>query len=210
MARWGKPKMMRFDNGHPWGTNSPVPSALALWLAGLGIQPVFGRPRQSTDNAVVERAHGVLNGWVDPAHCADFRHLCLDLDRFARLQRERYPLGDGRARLEHYPALTTCPRLYVPADDEHLWSLQGMFDYLATFRFHRKVELNGRINLLNQHYSVGRDYKRRTLAVQLDAATHEWVVYEDDGREIRRFAPKNLTYAPISQLSLAYRHRGKT
>jgi len=202
--------MMRFDNGHPWGTSSPVPSALALWLAGLGIQPVFGRPRQSTDNAVVERGHGVLNGWVDPAHCPDFSHLCLELDRFATLQRERYPVTTGRSRLELHPDLLACPRPYRPAEDKHLWSSQCMFDYLATFRFHRKVELNGRITLLNRTYSVGRDYKRRTLAVQLDADTHEWVVYEDDGRELRRFVPKDLDYTTISQFTLAYRARGKT
>lgn len=200
--------MMRFDNGHPWGTSTPIPSALALWLVGLGIQPVFGRPRQSTDNAVVERGHGVLNGWVAPAQCADFDHLCLALDRFATLQRDRYPLADGRSRLERYPDLVVCPRPYVPADDAQLWSSDRMFDYLATFRFQRKVETNGRITLLNREYSVGRTYRRRTLAVQLDPATHEWVVYEDDGHEIRRFVPKGLDYTTISQMTLAYRHRG--
>lgn len=202
--------MMRFDNGHPWGTNSPVPSALALWLAGLGIHPVFGRPCQSTDNAVVERDHGVLNGWVDPAQCAHVDHLCLELDRFATLQRERYPLGDGRTRLDRYPDLLACPRPYVPLEDEHCWSAQAMFDYVATFRFHRKVAINGQITVLNRDYSVGRSFQRRTLAVQLDAGTHEWVVYEDDGREIRRFVPKDLTYTTIFQMTLADRCRGIT
>lgn len=201
---------MRFDNGHPWGTNSPVPSALALWLAGLGIQPRFGRPRQSTDNAVVERDHGVLNAWVDPAQCAHFNHFCLELDRFATLQSERYPLKDGRARLDHYPDLLACPRPYVPLEDEHRWSAQAMFDYLATFRFHRKVAINGQITVLNHDYSVGRAFQRRTLAVQLDAETHQWVAYEDDGREIRRFVPKNLTYTTIFHMTLADRWRGKT
>lgn len=202
--------MMRFDNGHPWGTNSPVPSALVLWLAGVGVHPVFGRPRQSTDNAVVERDHGVLNGWVDPAQCADFDHLCQTLDRFATLQRERYPLADGRSRRDRHPDLDACPRHYQPAADEQHWSSRRMFDYLATFRFQRKVELNGRITLLNRAYSVGRAYQRRTLAIQLDAETHEWVVYEDDGHEIRRFVPKGLDYMTISHMSLAYRHQGKT
>lgn len=202
--------MMRFDNGHPWGTNSPVPSALALWLAGIGVQPLFGRPRQSTDNAVVERDHGVLNGWVDPAQCADFDQFCHELDRFATLQRQRYPLRDGRARIDHWPDLNACPRPYQPTEDAQLWSSSLMAHYLATFRFHRKVEINGRISVLNRSYSVGRDYKRRTLAVQLAADTREWVVYDEDGREIRRFVPKDLTYTTIAQFTLADRYRGKT
>jgi hypothetical protein len=197
MVRWGQPKMMRFDNGHPWGTSASVPSPLALWLVGLGIQLRFGRPRQSTDNAVVERAHGVLNGWVEPSPCADGHHLRRTLDHFATLQRERYPLADGTTRLAKYPALTTGLRPYHPAADDRSWSLQRVVDYLATFRFYRKVEVNGRFTLLNQRYSVGRHYQRRTLAVQLDAGTQEWVVYDDDGRELRRFA-LTLTYAALT------------
>ncbi|MEP0764097.1 MAG: hypothetical protein HRF48_15310 [Chloroflexota bacterium] len=201
---------MRFDNGLPWGTASPVPSALALWLAGLGIQPIFGRPARSTDNAVVERAHGVLNGWVEPAQCATFEQLCAQLARFTLLQREQYPVKEGRSRLQCYPELTQVVRPYDPAQDAHLWSQQAMFDYLATWRFQRKVELNGRITLLNREYSVGRDYKRRTLTIQLDATTHEWVVSEEDGREIRRFVPKGLDYSTIFHMTLAFRRRGKT
>lgn len=208
--QWGRPQQMRFDNGHPWGTCSPVPSALALWLVGLGIQPLFGRPRQSTDNAVVERAHGVLNNWVEPAQCADFQQLARSLQRFAALQREHYPLTDGRSRMAHFPELTACARPYTPAEEAHLWSLDRVLSYLATFRFFRKVECNGRITLLNREYSVGRSYQRRTVAVQLDLSSQLWIVSDEDGREIQRFAPKDLTYTTIFQMTLAFRHRGKT
>jgi hypothetical protein len=210
MEQWGRPQQMRFDNGHPWGTSSPVPSALALWLAGLAIEPRFGRPRQSTDNAVVERTHGVLNGWVEPEQCADFAQFCQTLAHFATFQRERYPLADGRTRSATYPDLFAAPRPYLAAQDAHLWSLERMLAYVATFRFQRKVEINGRITLLNREYSVGRAYQRRTLAVQLDRATREWVVYDDDGRELRRFVPHALDYATISRMTLAYRRRGTT
>ena len=201
---------MRFDNGLPWGTASPVPSALALWLAGLDIQPLLGRPGRSTDNAVVERAHGVLNGWVQPAQCATFEQLGTQLARFVTLQREQYPVTEGRSRLQCYPALTTVQHPYDPVQDELLWSEQAMFDHLATWRFRRKVELNGRLTLLNREYSVGRDYKRRTLTIQLDATTHHWVVYEEDDREIRRLVPKDLDYTTLFHMTLAFRRRGKT
>jgi hypothetical protein len=85
-----------------------------------------------------------------------------------------------------------------------------MFDDLATRRFQRNVEKNGRLTLLNRTYFVGRAYQRRTLAVQLDATTHEWVVYADNGTVIRRWPPKDLDYATISTLTLAHRRKGKT
>jgi hypothetical protein len=119
-------------------------------------------------------------------------------------------LADGRARLDHFPDLLAAPRPYVATEDALLWSVHRMVQYLATFRFQRKVEVNGRITLLNREYSVGRAYQRRTLAVQLDGVTLEWVVYDDDGRELRRLVPHALDYTTISQMTLAYRHRGIT
>lgn len=202
---WGRPSMIRFDNGLPWGTTTAVPSALALWLVGLGIQPHFGRPRQSTDNAVVERAHGVLNGWVEPERCSNLEMLQGRLTHFARFQRERYPACQKQTRLATYPQLLDCPRPYAAAEEALLWSMQAVFDYLASFRFHRKVEVNGRFTLLSQPYSLGRAFKRRTLAIQMDPIAHQWVVYDDYGAELRRFAPHHLTYETIASLTLAAR-----
>ena len=207
---WGRPRTMRFDNGTPWGTTTQVPSALALWLVGLGIEPVLGRPKQSTDNAVVERSHGVLNGWVEPQQCADFEDLQSNLQAFVRVQRERYPYRQGQSRLETYPELMRQPRPYHRAQDAQLWSLQKVLDYLATFRFQRKVEVNGRFTLLNREYSLGRAFKRQTVAVQMDAQARQWVIYDAYGEEIARHDPEDLTYETIFEMTLAYRRRGRT
>lgn len=201
---------MRFDNGTPWGTGSPVPSALALWLVGLGIEPVLGRPHQSTDNAVVERSHGVLNGWVDPHQCADFDDLQVTLQSFVVFQRERYPACQGRSRLATYPALMTKPRPYTASTETTDWSLQAVFDYLATFRFQRTVEVNGRLTLLNREYYVGRAFQRRTVAVHMDAQARQWVIYDDYGAVLKRLDPKDLTYPTLVDMTLASRRKGKT
>jgi hypothetical protein len=202
--------MMRFDNGTPWGTSSPVPSALALWLVGLGIEPVFGRPKRSTDNAVVERSHGVLNGWVEPQQCADFESLQNTLQDFVEFQRDRYPYHQGQSRLETYPELMSQPRPYQASQDAQLWSLHKVFDYLATFRFQRKVEVNGRLTILNREYYLGRDFKRQTVAVQMHAHAQQWVIYDEYGEEIDRHDPKDLTYETIFNMTLAYSRRGGT
>lgn len=201
---------MRFDNGAPWGTRSKSPSPLALWLAGLGIEPVFGRPRQSTDNAVVERCHGVLVGWVEPEDCPDQPTLANRLDYFARLQREVYPACDQQSRIAAYPALLSQPRPYDPAADAEAWSAEAMYAYLARFQFQRKVEVNGRITLLSRSYSLGRAYRRRTVNLQMDAACREWVVTDEYGHELTRLQPKDLTYASIANMTLTYRQSAIT
>lgn len=205
--QWGCPVSIRFDNGLPWGTASKVPSAFALWLVGLGIKPIFGRPRQSTDNAVVERSHGVLNGWVEPQDCATVLVLQECLTHFSSFQRETYPACQGQSRQQTYPGLLVNPRRYHGGDDARIWSEQAMFDYLATFRFHRKVEANGRITLLNREYYLGRAFQRRTLAVKMNAETRQWVLSDEYGEVLGCLAPKDLTYQTISTLTLAYRRR---
>lgn len=202
---WGMPQAMRFDNGTPWGTASPTPSAMALWLAGLGIALEFGRPRVSTDNAVVERAHGVLNSWVCPEMCTDFDRLCDRLQRFTRLQREQYPVGAHPSRLDAHPELTTVQRPYDRAINEADWDATLMYHYLARFRFQRKVEINGRVTVLGGEYSVGRDYKRQTVALQFDEDTAEWVVYDDTGTVLKRFTPVNLSYEQLITFKLFQR-----
>jgi hypothetical protein len=201
---------MRFDNGSPWGSTEKVPTALALWLVGLGVQPLFGRPRHSTDNAVVERSHGVLNGWVEPQHCANFADLQARLLEFTRFQRQRYPACQGQSRLEAYPALLSQPRPYDPDHDAKLWSHQAIFDYLASFRFQRKVEVNGRINILSREYSLGTAFRGLTLAIQMDAQQRQWIVYDDYGVELRQIEPKDLTYETVFNMALTSRHKRQT
>jgi hypothetical protein len=205
MEIWGMPQAMRFDNGTPWGTASPAPSAMALWLAGLGIGLEFGRPRVSTDNAIVERAHGVLNNWVCPTHCQDFDALCTRLEYFTCLQRERYPVGDHASRLAAHPELLSIRRPYDRTVNEANWDASAMHRYLAHFRFQRKVEVNGRVTVLGGEYSVGREYKRQTVAIQFDAVTVEWVVYDDIGTVLKRFKPTNLSYDQLMTLKLFQR-----
>lgn len=207
MERWGCPTTMRFDNGTPWGTQRVLPSALGLWLVGLGIAPSYGRPARSTDNAVVERAHGVLNQWVDPNQCADFADCQKKLDWAVTMQREDYRPPKGQSRLQRYPELLTNPRTYETASDKDTWDVQLVAQYLTRFVFQRKVEKNGRFNLFANHYSVGRDYARQTLTITIDPQTNEWICQDETHTEIRRHPCRELDYEIISQLQLAQRRR---
>jgi hypothetical protein len=166
---------------------------------------VAGGPGRSAALWPAAPEHGVLNGWVEPERCPTLETLQGRLTHFARFQRERYPACHKQTRLVTYPQLLDRPRPYAAVEEAALWSMQKVFDYLASFRFHRKVEVNGRLTLLNQTYSVGRAFKRRTLAIQMDPVAHQWVVYDDYGAELHRFAPRYLTYEAIASLTLASR-----
>jgi hypothetical protein len=204
---WGRPLCLRFDNGFPWGSNSLIPSAMALWIAGLGIRVLFGRPARSTDNALVERSHGVLAKWVEAEQCPDFAAFQARLDWASETQRERYRSAKCLSRAQAYPDLYTNHRGYRRQQEPRLWSLEAAAAFLATYHFERKVEKNGGITLLAETYAVGRNYARQKVYIHLDATTFEWVIKDAFGKELRRHLCQELDYAKIKDLKLAKRRK---
>jgi len=204
---WGRPEQMRFDNGKPWGNPGiAVPTALALWLVGLGIRPLFGRPRQSTDNAVVERCHGVLEGWVEPHTCKNRSELEQRLTYYAHVQREVYPLEAGQSRLRQFPMLWLNPRTYSVEQEEVLWDLERVLAYVAGYTFTRMVEKNGRMTLMTHEYSLGRDYRSQRVTAQLDPEPKQWVVKDRYGEAVGYFPALQFNYLTIAGMTMTHKH----
>lgn len=197
METWGMPQAMRFDNGFPWGSAQGSPTSLGLWLTGLQIELLYGRPRVSTDNAIVERAHGVLANWVEPTTCDDLMDLTDRLDFFTQLQGNTYPINGNHTRVDCYPELAINSRVYSLDADRTIWAKAAMLDYLATFRFHRKIEKNGRFSLFNERYYVARRHARETVSIRLDADTSDWMVFSEYGDLIKRIPAKKIHYDAI-------------
>lgn len=195
------------DNGNPWGTQSNLPSALGLWLVGLGLGLIYSRPARSTDNAVVERSHGVLASWVDPITCTDFSQCQQRLKWAVMTQRERFRFCGDQTRFEAYPLLQANLRDYDPQEDSRFWSLDRVRHYLAGFRFQRKVGKYGQVTLFANTYSVGRAYARQYIVIHFDEFTNQWIMTDETGQDIDRHPAKELTYAQISHLTLAKRRK---
>lgn len=195
------------DNGMPWGTQSRLPSALGLWLVGLGIDLIYGRPRRSTDNAIVERDHGVLAQWVEAEHCSNFQRCQQQIDWAVMTQRERYRSPNGYTRAQAFPDLFVKRRIYVTEADYDQWSRERVARYLSRFTFYRKVEMNGQITLFANTYSLAKRYARQMIQVTFDPVTYEWCFTDEQAHCIRRHPTKELFYEPISQLQLAKRRR---
>ena len=96
-ARWGLPSRLRVDNGAPWGSWGDFPTALALWVIGLGVDVHWNNPRSPQENGVVERSQGTSNRWGEPWTCHTTAELQRRLDRMDRLHRESYPYRTVRS-----------------------------------------------------------------------------------------------------------------
>lgn len=203
MQGWGKPTRLRVDNGQPWGRGQEVPSPLALWLMGLGVEVVWIPPRKPQVNGVVERAQGVLQRWAEPRKWSDLQEGQKGLEWAIWMQREGYRGADGKTRMERFPGLRVPRAVYRPGREEEEWSLQAMDQRLATGRWMRKVNKKGQISLYNWAYSVGQKYARQKVFVRWDAGERVWRVEDERGEEIKRLTPRRFDAEAIRSLSIA-------
>jgi hypothetical protein len=151
-ARWGMPGQIRVGNGYPWGSAGELPTDLALWWIGLGIDAHWNRPRQPRENGVVERGQGVGKGWSEPQTCDSAAELQRRFNRLDRLQREEYPVGGGLSRMELYPGLKHSGRRYRHGSEARLWRLERVLEHLTGYAVSRRINPKGMVSIYDTSY----------------------------------------------------------
>lgn len=204
--QWGLPRSIRVDNGHPWGLNSGLPPALALWLIGLGVPVEWIDPGQPQQNGRVERGNGVSLQWAEPKLCSSRAQLQRRLDKECEVQRERYPSVAGCSRMEMYPQLRHSGRPYHPADEARLWELSRVDRFLAGVTLYRRANARGTIWLYGEPRNLGRAHRGKEVQVRFDPAARQWVVSDLQGGELKRPAAPELTRARIMALNVGQTH----
>jgi hypothetical protein len=193
------------DNGAPWGSKGDLPTDLALWLIGLGVDPHWNRPAQSTDNAAVERAHGVGEQWGEPHAQDSAAALQARMAEMDALQRQEYPAVDGRTRLEAHPGLAHSGRPYGAAWERGHWSRRRVLDYLGGVVVRRRVDRKGMASVYNRNYYVGARHAGREVHLSLDPQRRTWLFSDAQGRQLRELPAEQLTRQRIMSLTVSRR-----
>jgi hypothetical protein len=196
-TRWGLPQSVRVDNGYPWGTPRDLPTELALWLIGLGLEVIWNPPAQPRKNPKVERCRGVADDWAEPHACADPAQLKDQLDWACRTQREDYPSIQGRSRVEAFPQLLVPRRLYQSPGELALWKLDRVDQWLAERLWVRRVSKTGVIALYGHRRSLGRRYGGQEVMVRFDAGKRYWIVSDSAGQILAQFLAWELSQERI-------------
>jgi transposase-like protein len=208
-ARWETlPDILQTDNevclgGQP---SDPMPSQLTLWLIGLGVEHRFIRPNTPTDQAQIERTHRTLDGFGGlPDRRLDLEQLQQRLD-IEREQHNRFfpsRASDcaGRPPLLAHPELLRSRRPYRLECERQLFDEQRVYDYLASIPLERKVSSTGQIQLRGRSCAVGRALAGQMVLVQCDAKTHEWVVHQADGVELKRLPIYGLDVTALTGIA---------
>ena len=201
--RRGLPKILRVDNGSPWGSASDLPPELALWLIGLGIEMLWNPPATPQDNGVVERGQGVAKRWAEPQLCRSVAHLQRRMDEEDKVQREEYPSIDGKSRLAAYPELEHSGREYSAEWEDHNWSWEKVQDHLCGYAVRRRVDSSGKIGLYHHKLYVGTRHKGLTVNVQIDPLRFEWVASDLHGTQLYRAPVEMLTPIRVQRLQVS-------
>jgi hypothetical protein len=184
-TRWGLPARRRGDNGKPWGSGSDLPTPLALWRIGLGIELLGNPPRQPQPHGVVERSPGTAKRWGDPGSCDDVGPRQQQLAEADRRQRELYPSVGAPSRGQVWPGLRHSGRPYAAAQEEGQWRREAVGEHRAGYAASRRGDGTGQVSAYDRNYSVGVRHRGREVYVPFDPQRRAWLFCDRQGQCLR-------------------------
>jgi hypothetical protein len=209
---WGLPGAFRVDNGVPWGSAGDLPTDLALWVLGMGVGMIWNPPHTPQRNGVIERFQGVGQQWAEPWLCRSAAELQQRLEAMDRLQREEYPVAEGKSRMQAFPGLAHSGRPYDLAWEEAHWSLDAVVEHLAGYSLARRVDRKGMVSIYNRNHYVGSRFAGQPVWVFFDPEAFEWVFTDANGCQLRQRKAEEISRERIMALDVTNRRppRGQT
>jgi len=201
---WGMPKSIRVDNGKPLGAPQRKSiTELGLWLTGLGINVIYNRPRQPTDNAKVERMQRTTKNWAVIKSCKTISQLREALQSAIIMQREHYQVSrlGKKTRAEVYPEIFNNPRKY----SKELFEEQKAYLVLSKWTFVRKISSHGQFSIYGQIYYLGIKYAKQNVSIKFNIETIGWDISDSQGNLLKSLPAKNFTKEHILKLTINQR-----
>ena len=163
---------------------------------------VWNDPCRPQQNGVVERSQGTAKRWAEPHKCFSTSELQTRLDEDDTLQRERYPVSQGRSRWELFPGLVHSGRPYREEDESHTWDLQRVYDHLTEYAVPRQVDSQGKVSVYNRNLYVGVVQAGKSVSVQFDPEQKHWLISDNEGRQLRTKPAPEISADAIRSLQM--------
>ncbi len=197
-TRLGLPEQLAVDHDSVYydRSASPFPTRLHLWLIALGVELVFGRFAQPTDQAEVERMHQLMtNQSLVGATFLSQATLQAQLDQDLAFVNTYLPCRslDDQPPLSVHPQAAQARRWYQPEAEVQLLDLKRVYAYLAQGHWFRRVSHNGWIALGGYHYKVGATWAKQQVEITFDPAEPLFQVKEASGALIQTCSPQGLS-----------------
>lgn len=182
---------------------NPFPTRFVLWLTGLGIEHEIAKSAPS--NGCVERFHRTwFDRVIEGSSYDDLSELQTSSDQALVWINEELPSRgrncQGKPPLQAYPDARLPRRPFNPDEELLSFSMQRIYDFLATQHWWRTISKVGQTSIGGIVYSVGLDYARQDVKFTFDPQIAEFVVKDAQDVVIKRIKPKNLTVQEITGL----------
>lgn len=183
---------------------NPFPTRFILWLIGLGIDHEIAKSAPA--NGCVERFHRT---WFDRVIAGgsynDLSELQTSSDQALDWINADLPSRgrncQGKPPLQAYPEAHLPRRPFDPDEELQIFSMQRIYDFLATQHWWRTVSKVGQIGIGGHFYYVGIAYAHLDVKLTFDAQAAVFVVKDAQDVEIKRIKPKYLSLEAITGLN---------
>jgi transposase len=207
-SQWGLCDRLQTDRDKRFYSTSHAyafPSVLVLWLAGLGV--AHDLAPSAPANGCVERYHrtwfehvlrGREFGTLADMQAASDQHLhYLNYDLPSRGR-----ACQGRAPVVAYPDALQPRRPFSRMEEQHLFCLQRVYDFLAPQHWWRRVSQVGQVSLGGKRYHLSQAHAGREVRITCDAQHHTFPVYTGDDQLIAAIVLDRLSVSYITGLEL--------
>lgn len=201
--KFGKPLVLRFDNGQPWKWAQDIPTNLELFLLSHNIKCSFNDPVSPQQNAKVERSNGTTQRWVEPRECPSYQQLQERLNKSSTIHLYKYRLKSGKTRAETYKGLTKNKRVF---HDESV-NVSLVREYLEQkIRNKRICGKNGYFFWFGRRMMIGKEHKKKTVVVTYDSQKNYWIITDTHNNYICAFVATELSEKNILSFNVSSRN----
>lgn len=170
--KFGLPDQIQCDHAsvfHDNRSKSPFPTRLHLWLIGLGIELLYSRVHQPTDQANVERSHQILfNQTVRSAKpYKNWKHFYEKCQKRLHVLNNELPSRSSNELppLKCHPGAQHSGKWYFAQKEGDLLNMDNVWLYLATCKWYRMVASNKTVSLGGQVYYIPNTKPREQLVI---------------------------------------------
>ena len=174
----GLPDFLQLDNDAAFtglGFTRPVFGRVIRLLLYLGIEVIFIPPGEPKRNSVVERANGLwAHGFWDKNHFSSFRGVLRKSPKFlVWYENHKPPSLNGRTvhEVSSQKRLAKLTRQQIARLPKDLPLTAGRLHFI------RKVEANGEIDILKEHWKVSKTLSGNYVWAMVDLSKNELLIY---------------------------------
>lgn len=179
--RWGLPKQIKIDNGHPFVTpnHRDIPTKSKMWWIGLGIEVIQNQLRCPQQNGIVECLQGIMKNWSNTKDQGSIKELQQRLDLESDFQRNHYriPAKNNKTRLELHPSLEQNSIAYDPDK----FDINRVYDFLTQQVWERTLNNGETINIFGNTIYISYKLKKQPVTVTFDPVDKQWLIRSENG-----------------------------